>query len=451
MDGGGNSDAPSDAVSMDVPAGCELAKEPKDSPACVDSAVGVFVDAAGSDANPGTKDKPVQTIGAALKKTSAALARVYVCEGTYAEDVVLDQARDGVSIWGGFKCGAWSYSGGKPVVGKGKLAMKLEGLSKPIVVGDLEARAQDGDQAERSSIAALVSGSANVTFVRVKLAAGKGASGATGTLTPHMYPTQMTLNGKNAMGNSPGADNQVTCPGGAMTTGGAGGSGGGQPGVSGQPSLGGGQGGTAGSCGSTGTGKDGANAPAAMNAPVLTKLGTLSASGWAPASGAKGSDGGPGQGGGGGYGSGGGGGGGGGAGGCGGAGGGGGGGGGASIALATFASTVTLRDSALAAMGAGDGGAGVAGQTGQSPGGFAGNGQSPGCAGGLGGTGGNGGAGSGGAGGLSVGVLYAMTMPALDTATMSQITVANKGGAKGAGGAGNDGIDGVAQAVMMAP
>ncbi len=447
-DGGG--DVTVDA-GPDAPPGCELTKDPKDSAACVDDAVGIFVDGTnGDDGNAGTKLEPVKTIGAALKLTSAQQARVYVCEGTYAEDVVVDASHDGVSIYGGWRCADWSYSGTKPIVGAGTMALKLDGLTKAVTIEDMDWKSADATADGGSSIAAFVNGCANVTLVRDTLEAGKGKAGAAGTLTNFNYPDQATLNGKDASGMTGGPANAVKCPAGDTTTGGKGGDNGstGDPGL---PSLGAGQGGTLAACGSGGSGSDGAPASKGPDGSAPSGLGSLSSQGWASMAGGAAKAGGPGQGGGGGLGFGGGGGGGGGAGGCGGAGGPGGGGGGASVALVVLSSTVTVTASALQAATAGAGGTGAAGQPGETTFGFHGNGTGAGCQGGNGGTGGNGGAGGGGAGGISVGVLWKGTAaPTLDSSTNTNIVFAQQGGAKGTGGAPgtNDGIDGVAQAVL---
>ena len=73
---------------IDAPPGCDLTREAKDSPACVDDAVGVFVDGTtGLDTNAGTKLSPVKSIGAALGKLGNK-PRVYVCAGTYEMAIV---------------------------------------------------------------------------------------------------------------------------------------------------------------------------------------------------------------------------------------------------------------------------------------------------------------------------------------------------------------------------
>ncbi len=79
--------------------------EPKDAPKCVSDDVGVFVDSTGSDDNPGTKSSPVKSLAVGIAKLGAR-GRVYICEGTYAESVKLTS---GVSLYGGFACGQWTY------------------------------------------------------------------------------------------------------------------------------------------------------------------------------------------------------------------------------------------------------------------------------------------------------------------------------------------------------
>ncbi len=463
-DGGG--DVTVDA-GPDAPPGCDLTKDPKDSPACVDDAVGIFVDGTnGDDGNAGTKLEPVKTIGAALKLTSAQQARVYVCKGVYAEDVVVDASHDGVSIYGGWRCADWSYSGTKPIVGAGTMALKLDGLTKAVTIEDMDWKSADATADGGSSIAAFVNGCANVTLVRDTLEAGKGKAGAAGKAGSNYTAVAQgdtSIKGKDGNGIVGGGPHACTlCTDGKNSTGGFGGNGGTSPGdgQDGTPNLGGinpldGKGGAKDIGSGCTSGHKGPTGDAGIAAVAIAASGVLDPTGWKPAMGGAGSNGGPGQGGGGGGGgldgnNTAGGAGGGGCGGCGGASGSGGGGGGASIALAVLSSTVQVASSSMASTVAGNGGAGAAGQAGQA-GGFSGQNINPGCSGGTGGTGGAGGAGGGGAGGISVGVLWKGTAaPTLDSSTTSNIVFAQQGGAKGTGGAPgqNDGIDGVAQAVL---
>jgi len=445
---------------IDAPPGCDLTREAKDSPACVDDAVGVFVDGTtGLDTNAGTKLSPVKSIGAALGKLGNK-PRVYVCAGTYEEHM---KVTAGASVVGGFACGAWSYSGAKAKIAPkdAGYALHVEKVTGAVTVSDLELVAVAGTEASVSSIAAFVNESSNVRLVRTSLAAGAGFEGKEGQAGVTGTPDK-ALGGENGNAATPGAAKACTCAGSGGTT--TGGSGGGVAGLgqAGAPSHGGvaptdGAGGLAStSCvvvEPNGSGNIGTDAPAASSATSISSLGSLVAAGWSPAPGGNGTNGAPGQGGGGGGGQAGAGGagGGGGCGGCGGTGGKGGEGGGASIALMSHASTVTLSSSMLLASNAGRGGGGGAGGGGGGGGGpgLGGAGSPNGCGGGDGGKGGDGGAGGGGAGGVSVGVLYKGPKPVIDATSVATGSF----GLKGTGGKPgvNDGIDGVKAETLEAP
>lgn len=452
-------DAGSDIV---VPPGCDLNADAKDAPACVANEVGVFVDATnGNDASSGTKELPLRTIGAALGKLGGK-PRVYVCEGAYAESVKLTSA---TSVFGGFACSSWSYSGTKPKVAPGtpgKEALVIENVSGLVRVSDVILEAAAGDTTSPSSVAVRVVKSSDVKLTRVEAKAGAGfggatgAAGTTGTLTA-VSSGAMTLNGNAAVNDTtPGALKTCTCSSGGTSTGGTGGApaadgAGGGPSLGGPPPIdgAGGKGNT--SCSAiepNGSGNNGADAPNKTTAAAITVRGTIENGAFVSASGTNGEDGAPGQGAGGGGGrdgssAGGGGG----CGGCGGTGGKGGGGGGASIGLLAVDANVTIASSSFVAQSGGAGGPGGSAGVGGSGGG-GGNGGGGGCMAGEGGKGGNGGAGAGGAGGVSIGVLYKGTKPAVDAATDAAISV-GAAGDKGLGGAPgvNDGPAGVAEKV----
>lgn len=446
-------DASSEATNDSGPAICPSGKEPKDDPNCVTDALGVFVSPMGNDSNPGTKMSPVKTLGAALMKKGMK-AFVFVCEGSYTESA---DVKIPVSINGGFKCNDWSYSGMKPKFGgaKSDYVIKVDGVSGSVQLVDLELDGKDGTMPGESSIALFANASTDVKLTRLRLEAGAGSQGADGTLTQFAFPDAGALTGNNASGSTGGAENSVTCPGGAMTVGGKGGNGtlnnSFNTGDSGLPALGGGLGGSGGAtCTAGGDG----TANGTSDAGVGGSSGALTGAGWSANAGSAGQSGGPGQGGGGGggrdNGSQQGGGGGGGAGGCGGAGGSGGKGGGGSIAFACVSSTTVIASCVLISKSAGNGGKGSTGQGGQSPGGSGVNGVFPGCASGSGGAGGSGGSGGGGAGGISVGIVYKPTKPMYGADTMIMVGTKGTGGTSPAGGASN-GVDGVAQPELMAP
>ena len=435
------------------PVGCDPAADPRDAPKCVVSEFGVFVDATGgSDGNAGTRDAPVKSITAGLSKLGGK-SRVYVCEGTYAEHVKLTSA---VSLYGGFACGGWTYSGTKAKVtpADAGYALEVADTKADFTVADLAFLAPNATTKGQSSIAAFVHNASKVFFVRSELEAGiakEGEDGAPGTTGA---PTTGDLKGNAASGITPGLQKTCTCSSGGTSTGGGGGAPTGA-GAAGLPSLGGatpldgapGLGNTG--CVAAepnGSGNNGADATNAADGAKVTALGALDATGWKPQAGTAGPSGAPGQGGGGGGGrdvssAGGGGA----CGGCGGSGGKPGGGGGASVALLVLDTTVVLRASKLTANAAGAGGKGGAKGTGAAGGTSA----AGVCLGGDGGRGGDGGTGSGGAGGVSAAVLHKGAPPTNDGSTLTP-------GAKGAPGIGgspanNDGPDGQTGDIVVAP
>lgn len=465
---------------FDAPKDCDTAKDPKDSPACVVDTVGVFVSAMGSDAAPGTKAMPVQTVGKGFDLAKMkGLPRVYVCAGTYGA-LAVDDKRDGVSAFGGFDCAGWMPGSAPTLVrsNDNKPSLTATNLTAGISLVDLQFQSQDASVPGDSSIAVLAA-NATLTMRRAKVEAGKGAS-ATKVADPIDFSPASQPAGDNGKMNGAGNQTPNNCANGSGNSiGGSGGGPGGVDGANGQPfgmypvnpALSDGKGGNhLLTCGTGATGFDGSYGPGgATGGAGAAKLGAIDAMGWHPEAGAAGSQGKVGQGGGGGaskdnQGGGGGGG----PGGCGGDGGKGGPGGGASIAIASFQSTLTLEQTTLVTKNAGDGAQGQTGQKAQG-GGLPGSFFMTSCNGGAGGHGGSGAGGGGGAGGVSVGIAYTGTAPkidgesVMDAMTRPSVMLGQPGmpGAAGQGGPafkitnpvsnaganGTAGIVGIAQAV----
>jgi hypothetical protein len=396
----------------------------------------------------------------------AAAKRVYICAGSYPEQLLVGTARDGVSVYGALDCATWTYSAANKVVvapAQVGYALEIQGLQTGVTFEDIEFDAQNAANGGESSIAVFTSGSQNVALHRVTMVAGNGTDGMPGPPQgPSDWygipPNYSELNGMSA-GDAGGAPSTTcTCPDQASSTGGAGGGPMNIPTPSaGQPSYGDAGAGAGGmnatQCNSRGGGSNGGDAPVPVADSPRTSFGACSATGWTPGVGVSGANGKPGQGGGGGgngtlsSGSGGSGA----CGGCGGWGGKGGAGGGSSIALLSYQSTVTVLSSLLTAGAAGNGGAGGAAEAGQPGGIMGGNGNLGGCPGGAGGAGAGGNGGQGGPGGLSLGIGYVGTPPTIDGAVVTQasthsgITI----GAAGAGGAA--GLRGASATSSMGP
>ncbi|MGH7286299.1 MAG: DUF1565 domain-containing protein [Polyangiaceae bacterium] len=367
-----------DAGSQNVPPNCDARADPKDSPACVDDSIGLFVSPSGDDGNTGTKESPVQTIGRAVTKADNQHDRVYVCSGTYAETVKLTGP---ISIYGGYSCSDWSYAGTaggtgpKVVPSDTGYALDLEGVGAPATIEDLELDAQSGKNPGDSSIAVFISKSSGpITLRRVIAVAGDGSTGADAVVTMN-YDGGEFLKGNAGVGDVGGAAHDCTsmCLNGLGSIGGKGGDanspgGNGGPPLPPAPAGDDGAGGSGGSC-NPHIGASGAIGDA--GAPGAAIAGTLAASGWTASVGDTGETGQAAQGGGGGQGAATGssdrGGGGGGCGGCGGAGGAGGGSGGSTFAVLVFQSSVSL-DTCILQVGNGAAGAmGGLAQSGEVP------------------------------------------------------------------------------------
>ncbi len=436
---------------VDAPPGCDLKKDPGDSPACIDEGVGVFVDGNSAAGMPdGTRKSPYKTIGDAVASNKR--PRVYVCSGNYAENVKLDSTH-AESVYGGFDCATWKYdrvANSVKVAPASGFALQIDTVVAALQIEDVEFDAPAGTAAGVSSVAAFVNASSAVTMKRTTLKAQDGYSPATPGAAASNYAAN--LDGNNAADTNGAATKTCNC---VDATTSVGGRGGGvmvvQTTTNGTPSYsgGGGVGGTnMKACAGVpaGGGLDGDKASAPATDSAATKLGKVDPTkAWVGASGAKGKNGLPGQGGGGGA-DGAGGTGGGGSGGCGGCGGGGGAGGlagGATVALLTIASAVVLVSCTLIA---GAGATGAGGGTGEQAqaGGNAGvqfN-MGGGCSGGGGGNGSGGNGGAGGAGGISFGLLFSGSAPTVDgvvastSASHSGITVGSAGGSGATGAAG---------------
>ena len=384
-----------------IPADCILTKSPKESKACVDDSVGIFVDRNGKTGAAGTMRDPLPSIGAAVTKaTSSQRTRVYICDGKYEEVIVLNSP---ISIYGGFDC-SWTNTGLKPRVSPLKgVALELRSISDEVVIEDIDVTGlSDANTKGASGIGAVVVDS-KLTLRGVIITAGQGQEGAKGSSRSN-YLTAAAA-GLPASGTTGGADQTCSCADGTKSIGGHGADGDGtkeSDGASAPPVGLPNAGATMPSACNPGLG--GAQGDAATASEPVPPPGLIVDSGWeASKLGESGKNGRPGQGGGGGGaktmfltpGGGGG------CGGCGGAGGAAGGNGGASIALISVRSTVTAELGSLSSVGGGKGGAGGDGQPGQGGGAAGGSG---GCAGGGGGAGAGGGGGAGGAGGDSFAV-----------------------------------------------
>jgi hypothetical protein len=437
--------------------GCDSSKPASAGGCAVDDSDGFFVSPSGADTNAGSKLAPFKTIGAGIAAASAAAKQpnVYVCAGSYPENLVIKNAPAGVALHGGFDCTSWSQTNATTTVapawitGQGSTQWVLHVDSTAALVEGLALTAPDALDPGATSQAVLIAASPGITFRRASVIAGAGADGVTPT-PPAAVAAAMPGNNGGQNIWSPA----ITCPcssdsslggqGGGVVDGGVvnpeagapivnGDNTKGQPGLSGsQPQCNG------------GAGADGLVGKSGTSTGTLGEITALA--GWIASPGGAGSTGGTAQGGGGGYanvgspifagGSGG-------CGGCGGKGSVGGGGAGGSVAIVVLSSTLRIQSSTVRAGKGGNGADGGIGQAGQ-PGGTGGTG-SP-CIGGNGGTGGGGGPGGGGAGGVSIAIATSATSPDIDQQSTTLAGTAGVGGKDGSA-AQTKAIDGITATV----
>jgi hypothetical protein len=444
------------------PPSCVPSMNPK---AAVDDTCGVFVSPEGDDQNPGTKEKPLKSVKAALAKKDST---IYACAGAtpFTEAVTLDKA---VTLFGALDCATWLYNASAKTqltAGADEVPLTVSASASGSAVYDVAIAAVDAKKAGGSSIAVIVDG-AELELVRCDLTAGKGADGAPGVPPSGSgqqgaaapMPTPATALDGCVMGVNVvagGLPGQSMC-GSVDTSGGLGGSGtnlpaGGGPGGDAQPqpqpnaqAPKDGKAGKAQDMTSCDPGHAGADGlPGTMPGAGATGIGDITAAGYqAPTATPGQSAGTPGYGGGGGGGAkkcangyagpaGGGGG----AGGCGGQPGSAGGSAGGSFGLVSLNATVSLDAVAITTANGGTGGVGGDGQ----PGGQGGSGGSPGssngdgsvsaCNGGKGGQGGRGSSGGGGLGGHSIGIAFKGKAPVQKSVTVQH----GNGGTGGIGG-----------------
>ena len=183
------------------------------SPDCLDENKALFVsNPKGNDQDAlGTRKKPFKTIGAALAKIDAARRRIYICAGTYQEDLSLDATHSGVSLFGGVDCEWASAPTVRPLIGATANPFKIDGGSG-LTVADVTIEAKDATAG--SSIAAFVN-AASVAFKGVLLRAGAGGRGGGGATVPFTFPdAATTLKGKETVDNTGALENSFKCPGG---------------------------------------------------------------------------------------------------------------------------------------------------------------------------------------------------------------------------------------------
>lgn len=140
----------------------------------------IFVSPDGFDSDDGSIKKPVQSIAQAITLAEADGLAVYVCNGTYRENVVIDAP---VSIYGGYDCTrGWKRTKDIAILQAGAgLPLLIKNVDGRVHLERLAFRAPGAVGSSQSSQAAAVLGSSDVSFDQVELKAGNGTAGTPGT------------------------------------------------------------------------------------------------------------------------------------------------------------------------------------------------------------------------------------------------------------------------------
>ena len=183
---GSNAPGPNGAPNPDGADGGARQGKPPEPPAPpakaeeVTEAFGFFVAKSGSAENAGTREAPLASIGDAIVKAKAAKKRVFVCEGTYEENLELE---NGVSIVGGLDCStaSWKLTEKRSVL-KSPVspAIHAVNVTSPTRIDQFDVEAPDATEASGSSIGVLAVDSNALTFAKGSIKAGVGMKGENG-------------------------------------------------------------------------------------------------------------------------------------------------------------------------------------------------------------------------------------------------------------------------------
>ncbi len=187
IDGGADSSPTGDGATPDggAPA-CDPNASPV--PTClVNEATAVFVSSSlGSDANDGTRAKPVKSLAAALAAAAPTKKRVYACAETYDESLTMI---DGVSLFGYFDCTTqWSVDTKKSatIQAPSSPAVIAKNLTLVTRIEGIAIVAPNAAAAGGSSIGLLADHAPTLVVATAKIQAGDAQDGTDGE-TPDGY------------------------------------------------------------------------------------------------------------------------------------------------------------------------------------------------------------------------------------------------------------------------
>lgn len=162
-----------------------------------DASQAIFVSTAGSDEAAGSRTEPVRTLQHAIELASEQRKDVYVCNGTYTENVVIEQP---VSLYGGYDCNSdWRRIRDRAIVEpESGVPLSILGVQEAMTLERFAFRAPAGARADESSQAGRIVDSIAVRLLRVELRARDGAAGKPGVDGKNHVSPQATYGGNGA-------------------------------------------------------------------------------------------------------------------------------------------------------------------------------------------------------------------------------------------------------------
>ncbi|MEX2394877.1 MAG: putative metal-binding motif-containing protein, partial [Actinomycetota bacterium] len=159
----------------------------------------IFVSTSGADANPGTKDSPKQTIGAAVAAANSANKDVYAAVGTYIENV---NAADDVGIYGDYDPATWA----RPATGVTTISGNPAVLADDDLNVTLQLLSLDGgvQPATRHSIALRAINGSSIDLVDVSITVSDALAGSNGANLGGVAP-----GGGNGHDGNPGVEDST--------------------------------------------------------------------------------------------------------------------------------------------------------------------------------------------------------------------------------------------------
>lgn len=210
--------------------GCDPMKIPSQEACVLHESLGIFVSPEGNDTNPGTRAKPLRSVGKGIEAAGLAKRRVYVCAGAYVEPTLVLQ--DGIAMFGNLSCasGQWAVTTQHTIVtSTSTVAARASNIATETRIEGVDLTAAAGVAPGESSIALVAEGSPGLHFVGSSLIAQDAASGANGVEGPQFPDNSAALAGEAAAperactpGTGPLGQTVYSCPGRATAAGGAG-------------------------------------------------------------------------------------------------------------------------------------------------------------------------------------------------------------------------------------